>query len=274
MMYRIVLTMLFVAVAMGDEWIDPFSMDLDRPEELNALDSSQYHVTLAHYKRSLNLLLNALIFDERTDGYVGKITVDLSKADYDFVKEFAMGESPVTDFNKLDAILTQVYTRSIIDDLSDFYLSWSEYFLFVVTSQSFLMSLFVVLSSSIAYRIWKARLSLKEIMKCIFFVMWVIDFIYHYFKLVQQNEIEKMVNSMKFKSIPAECNPSELSTFSYVRTKMLGDKTCEEFMKAKYSDIYLNVNPLKILATQFGDFIKTPAPAIGESLGLMTSSFM
>lgn len=110
---------------------------------------------------------------------------------------------------------------------------------------------------------------------------------------LKEEEIDKVTDSLKYGSIPPECDPNNMSwwqyalsvlgnlcyknciCFSCIIQNFTGAETdCKKYHKTMLQNVFWKVSPFTVFAHQFGIVIATPANNIGKAIGSLVTGML
>lgn len=167
------------------EWIDPFKFESTQSNKLACVTAT--NDVMAYYRRTVNLILSSVIIENsEPDTYKGRLFVDISSEDYTFLKKFATVniQEPLT-LQKVDQILTKVFTKSTIDELSDIFIYWSDYIYLALFNRTTGVYVTVVLILIVIYKLLKASYTPYQVIVYLLFLVYLFDFAVTWKRLMQ-----------------------------------------------------------------------------------------
>lgn len=187
---------------MAKKFVDPFEMDINNdyiqdnlvPTTATVLNNARAPVcstenaNLAgvYYKRILNMILNDVNYNKVEDLYTGKISVTLSTDDYKLLqKQIESGISTEGQYKDIDNVLTNSCQKSIVEDMTNLALSWQESLYITVTSPSFYIILACIFVLFMGVKLYRAKFSSASVIKVLFLIGFIIDFLFTWMKLYQ-----------------------------------------------------------------------------------------
>lgn len=170
------------------EWIDPFQLESSQSNQLNYMVASNTNRdVLSYYKRTVNLILSAVIVENSdTNTYKGRLFIDISLEDYKFLKNFGSAkiEEPLT-LQKVDQVLTKMFTKSTIDELADVLIYWSDYVYFTFFNRTTGVYLTIVLVLIIIYKLLKASYTPYQVIIYLLLLGYLLDFAFTWKRMMQ-----------------------------------------------------------------------------------------
>ncbi|KAF5287549.1 hypothetical protein FQR65_LT12220 [Abscondita terminalis] len=268
------------------QWIDPHEMNVNdihisrfdqKPDEMGTSDTCS-HVTFAleHYKRLITFILNNAAFDDKSSSYKGQLKLNIQSADYRFLSHFIREHSKedAAVLRKIDQIMNRILTRSKLEEFTEVLMSWSDYIYFTFynrTSGIILSCMFLLL---ISYKLLKTNFTIWSVVKYLIFIGWVFDFAFTWIRLLQEAEINKLADTIRYKVIPLHCDPDKMSIWQYMWFSISTSDECRQYHQTIYSDTFYSIAPLQVLSHQLGIIIYTPALNMGKAVGSFTSGIL
>ncbi|CAH1961271.1 unnamed protein product [Acanthoscelides obtectus] len=248
------------------QWIDPHDMNTNAKEKLReTLGEKQVaHITvdqcncseqklpddtsLLYLKRMIALMVNSATLDE--DSGVNKGKFNIHGSDYQFLKKFSERKyATQDDLQKLDGILSSMFTKSTSDEAFESLLSAKEKFLHLVLSHDTLVLVGVLVCLYVAVNMLRSQYTVGEVICYFCLMILIIDYGFRYKTLREEAEEHNM--SIKYTS---KCDTSQMSWKQWL---LGGNKNCEKKV----------ISPLEVLLLQVKHVIVIPGTACGTAFG-------
>ncbi|XP_018333775.1 uncharacterized protein LOC108742911 isoform X2 [Agrilus planipennis] len=258
-------------------WIDPHEIvttdtSVFNPEKQRCVYSSscaEEKLILTHYKRLINLFLNSVTANrDDYSNYSGQLTIEMSTNDYNYLKSFAKSSDiDAASLRKVDSILTNSFAKSPQEYFFDSIVGWTDQLYFKFYNRTTGILLVLLFMCIISYKLLRAKLNIWTVIGYLIFIGWIVDFAFTWMKLYQEAEINKMADSLRYGSVPANCDPNKMSIWNYIWSTLSTDTECRNYHHTMYKDHFWSIAPLTVFSHQFGIVILTPASLIGKALG-------
>lgn len=163
-------------------------MDADPTFDVKLSECSQTENNLAttFYKRSLNMILNLMQIDHDKSTYNGQIYLELSVDDFNLLKSFAKSDDHNVDmFHRVDTILSQVYSKSLMTSMLDKFNYWFDTFYMNICNRRTFIIMASLLVIYISYKLLKANLTLTSTIKHLLFLAWLVDYVFTWLHLLE-----------------------------------------------------------------------------------------
>lgn len=171
-----------------NEWVDPFKLEpSDRNTAVMQSGGTTGGEVMAYYKRMINLILSSVIVENSDlNTYKGRLFVDISLDDYKFLRKFSSVnmQEPLT-LQKVDQIVTKIFTKSTIDEISDVLIYWSDYIYLAAFNRTTGVYLAVIFILIIVYKLLKASYTPYQVVIYLMFLGYLLDFAFTWKRLLQ-----------------------------------------------------------------------------------------
>ncbi|KRT79640.1 hypothetical protein AMK59_7618 [Oryctes borbonicus] len=177
------------------DWIDPFKLESSQSKQLDYVTVTSDSDVFAYYRRTVNLILSSVIVESSDPNtYKGRLFVDIPIQDYEFLKKFATIklEEPLS-LQKVDQILTKVFTKSTVDELSDVLIYWSDYIYLAFFNRATGIYLMILAVLIIIYKLLKASYTPPQVIAYLLFLGYMMDFAFTWKRMLRWKLINMQI---------------------------------------------------------------------------------